>query len=182
MRPQHDRKRGLRDAFRPPTGPFPKICLADALQSRLIERLRTFVARSGWRYQVQRAAQTMIDRFEAEGLRFEMSGSTLAAKLGLSRSMGSYYFNKLRDLGFLDLYRKHYVDWDATERLRDQLERDDVFIASPNAYELNPRRWEHIFRSCLPRREEESLMTEKHPPSWDSLVRRLRSEDSSTRA
>lgn len=170
MRSQHDRKRSLREVFRPPTGPFPKIGLTDVLQDQIIDRLRAYVARSGWRYRMQQAAQAVIDLFAAEGLRIEVSCATLAARLGLSRSMGGYYFRRLREVGFLDLYRQHYVDWDATEKLRDQLDSDDVFVAAPNVYELDPRRWEHLFRSYPRRGQGKSPMAEKRPPSWDLLV------------
>lgn len=173
MRTLHDRKRGLFSQFRPPTGPFPKVGLADVFQAKIIASLREYVARSGWRYRMQQAAHAVIDVIEREGLRIELSCSTLAMRLGLSRSMGGYYLARLREVGFLERYREHYVDWDATERMRDRLGMDGVYVAAPSVHELDFRRWERTIRSYLPRDVCEEPMAEKRAPSWDSVLRGL---------
>lgn len=173
MRLQHDRKPGLFEEFRPPTGEFPRVALTEPLRDEIVRHLRAYVARSGWRYQMQRAAYFVIEEIGAVGVRFEMLCAVLADRLGLSKSMGSYYLRRLREVGFLDLYRQHHVDWEKTERLRIALDQEEVFCAAPSVHELNLRRWEGLFRSRPGRAGDEGPMNEKRALSWGSVMRRL---------
>lgn len=158
--------------FVPPTGPFPKVSVTRALRDTMIVSLRHEVAHSGWRIMRQRAASLVIDRIAEVGFRFEMRCTELAETLGLSKSMGSYYLRCLREVGFLKHYRKHYMDWEKTERLRELLERDDVFCAAPAVHELC--RSEASFKPGLSdqndqgSKDEKSLATRGDPPGGTS--------------
>lgn len=173
MHTQHDRKPGLFEEFRPPTGEFPRVALTEPLRDEIVRHLRAYVARSGWRYQMQRAAYFVIEEIGAVGVRFELLCSVLADRLGLSKSMGSYYLRRLREVGFLDLYRQHHIDWKKTELLRTALDQEELFCAAPSVHELSLRRWGRVFRSRPGSGDDGVPMNEKRALSWGSVMRRL---------
>lgn len=154
--------------FVPPTGPFPKVDIAEAGRRSLIATLRREVEYSGWRMRMQQAAHIVIDTISRVGLRFELLCRDLAEGLGLSDSMGSYYLRRLRDAGFLTRYRKHYIDWDKTDALRELMDNEDVFCAAPAVHELNMRRSEGTFKSHPPGSGSQGPMDEKLPLSRGS--------------
>lgn len=167
MNRSRDRKFPTFLGFVPPTGPIQKVSIADALREAVIESLRDHVRRSGWRMTMQRAAHVVIDKIADVGLRFELICTKLSAALGLSRSMGSYYLKRLREVGFLKHYRKHYMDWERTDALRKLLGRDDIFCAAPAVHELlhNPRS-EHLFQTHPESPPSRGSTSEKVVLSW----------------
>lgn len=173
MHPQHERKPGRFHEFRPPEGPFPRVCLTDCLKRQIVGRLRAHVDASPWRYMMRRAAHAVIDRIERCGLRFEMPCAELSQILGLSHSMGGYYLRRLREAGFLDRYREHYVDWEATEKLRQSLDDESIYYAAPAVHELEVTRWGWVFQSDPRNSGSSRAITEKRAPSWESVFRRL---------
>lgn len=92
------------DAFKPPCGPFSKLPKVNAswLRRRLFGQHDT----------VRRAAEYIITMIEKHGPRFQVSSRTLGRALGMSQSTGSRCLRKLRSLGLLTLWRKHYVEFD----------------------------------------------------------------------
>lgn len=160
--------------FWPCTGPFPKVSVADGILRTIFAKLRDFIGKSGWRFRMQQAAHKVVDLMEEQGLRIEVTCGELARHLGLSYSMGGYYRTRLENEGFIDLYREHYLDWETTDRLRDHLDDDTIFIAAPAVHELSIRRWERLFRSHLSLADSDLLMAEKRALSWDSLLAAFR--------
>lgn len=144
-----------------PTGPFPQVDIAPAMRDTMIVSLRHHVARSGWRVKMQQAAQIAVDHIADVGLRFELLCAKLAESLGLSRSMGSYYLRRLREVGFLKHYRKHYMDWDRINALRDLTGNEDIFCAAPAVHELSLCRSEATFKPHPPSRGSQGSMDEK---------------------
>lgn len=144
-----DRNLTLRLA-RPEVGPFPAVSVAEDAKKNIISRMKTTVARSGWRVMMAKAARIVIDRIESHGLRFEITCEELSRLLGLSKSMGSYYLKRLRDEGFIERFRQHYVDWEATFARRIRANRDDLFVAAPSVHQVCLPRSDDAFRSLHP--------------------------------
>lgn len=95
--------------FVPPTGPFDSLPRTHARW--LTQRLQ------GAHETLRRAALFIAQEIEqGSGQRFAISSRSLGAKLGMSQSTGSRCLRKLRELGILALWRKHYVRYNPSIR------------------------------------------------------------------
>lgn len=131
------------DPFLPPCGPFERLPKINAswLRRRLLGQHDT----------VQRAAEYIEAEIERQGPRFQISSRTLGRALGMSQSTGSRCLRKLRSLGLLTLWRKHYVEFN--RRLRS-------WIGEAAVYELTQvDLMTHPYGDSL----EEG---ESHPATW----------------
>lgn len=81
----------------------------EQLDADKYEVLRDVIRHSGWHINVQRAAFVLVDLAERTGRVMQMSGAALGAALRMSPSSGSRYFRKLREVGFLQLAKRHKV-------------------------------------------------------------------------
>lgn len=86
------------------TGRFPK---REAInRGWLLKRL------AGHHRTLLRAAEYIEAETERRGGRFDISSRRLGRALGMSQSTGSRCLRKLRDLGLISLWRKHYCAYD----------------------------------------------------------------------
>lgn len=129
--------------FQPPSGPFPRLPKVNA--SWLRRRL------TGQHETVRRSAEYIVAEIERQGARFQISSRSLGRALGMSQSTGSRCLRKLRSLGLLTLWRKHYVEFNRKRH---------CWFGEAAVYELVPIPMTHPFGDPLEQGESRSLTSD----------------------
>lgn len=170
--------------FVPETGPFCRVNVTQFLRRKIdvetaqleqqfIDEAHAYVDHTTWWPTRRLVAHEYIRGIKEHGVRYELDANAIARKLGRVVSTINDHIRALRRDGFLQHYRKHYIDWKKTEAAREALANrvenpESIFCAARAVHEPGPSfpRSAAMFRSRSSDLLESSYPTGTYPLTW----------------
>lgn len=181
--------------FVPETGPFRRVSIIEFLDPEANPRLRRQIERfasaktqmvkqflkwarhhvdhTRWWPTRRKIAHLYLDQVEEHGVRHEIDVAIIAETLGVTPSAVYKQLQNLREEGFLQRYREHYIDWEQTNAMRDALvgvvdNPEAIFICARSVHEPGPSfpRSGYELDTLPPDLKEGSSMYPTTPLTW----------------